>query len=468
MEAKAVMTKAITMLVGNASSTKANAKVEGSASFGSILDKSTAGKDSSSQMKASPSKDSATGGNVFQVTERPVETTKLSQGENDSVNVETSMQEPEMPKEIGDSLDAVSEEIVQVVKDALQLTDEEMEELLAQMGITGLALLDISTLQQFVLAATDHVDVSEMLTDEGLAGTFQNVVTQLEELNVADSLGITQEQLAGLVQEAVEKGPEAFKEVFDQAAVDAGVSGQTEAEMVDGKGDEEEPAVILQSTETDGDSETVVVKNPSMQEKASDSESSQSGLQSGHQDRQQGDDKVSPWQSFTQGLVQAAGESTAAQASGRMAQMIDIVNQIIEQVKVNLTKETTSMEIQLNPESLGKVNLTVSAKEGVMVANFAVQTEMAKEALESQMHILKEQFDQKGIKVEAVEVTVTDFAFAQSDQTEGGNQSEQQKKAKGKTISIEELQKEMEADEEEAAAETPVAKGSGGNIDYTV
>lgn len=466
METKAVMTKAITMLVGNASSAKANAKVEGSASFGSILDKSTAGKDSSSQMKTSTAKDSAAEGNVFQVTERPVETRELSQGDNDGVNVETSMQKPEMPKDIGDSLETVSKEIVQVVKDVLQLTDEEMEELMAQMGITGLALLDISTLQQFVLTATDHADVSEMLTDEGLAGTFQELVSQLEELNIADSLGITQEQLAGLVQEAVDKGPEAFKELFAQAAMDAGVSD--EAEFVKGRNDEEEPVFTVQSTAQDSDSETVVIKNPSMQEKTSDSESSQSGLQSGHQDRQQGDDKVSPWQNFTQGLVQAAGETTATQASGRMAQMIDIVNQIIEQVKVNLTRETTSMEIQLNPESLGKVNLTVSAKEGVMVANFAVQTEMAKEALESQMHILKEQFDQKGIKVEAVEVTVTDFAFAQSDQTEGGNQGEQQKKAKGKMISMEELQQDMEADEENEDAKSAAAIGSGGNIDYTV
>ena len=466
METKAVMTKAITMLVGNASSAKANAKVEGSASFGSILDKSTAGKDSFGQTNASSTKDSAAGGNVFQVKERPVETRELSQGNNDGVNVETSMQKPEMSKEIGDSLETASEEIVQVVKDVLQLTDEEMEELMAQMGITGLALLDISTLQQFVLTATDHTDVSEMLTDEGLAGTFQELVSQLEELGIADSLGITQEQLAGLVQEAVDKGPEAFKDLFAQVAMDTGVSD--EAELVKGRDDEEEPVFTVQSTAQDSDSETVVIKNPSMQEKTSDSESSQSGLQSGHQDKHQGDDKVSPWQNFTQGLVQAAGETTATQASGRMAQMIDIVNQIIEQVKVNLTRETTSMEIQLNPESLGKVNLTVSAKEGVMVANFAVQTEMAKEALESQMHILKEQFDQKGIKVEAVEVTVTDFAFAQSDQTEGGNQGEQQKKAKGKTISMEELQKEMEADEENEDAERTAAIGSGGNIDYTV
>ncbi len=467
METKAVMTKTITMLVGNASSAKANAKVEGSESFGSILDKSTAGKDSSSQMKTSTAKDSAAVGNTFQVTERPMETKEFSQGESDSVNVETSMQETEMPAEIGDALEVVSGEIDQVVMDVLQITDEELEELMAQMGITSLALLDVSTLQQFVLVATDHTDVSEMLTDEGLAATFQNLMAQLEELDIADSLGITQEQLAGLVQEAVEKGPEAFKEFFAQAAVNAGVSEQAEFAVND-KGDGQEPAFTLQSAEQDGDSEPVVIKNPSVQERTTDSGDSQSGLQSGHQDKQQGDDKVSPWQSFTQGLVQAAGETTAPQASGRMAQMIDIVNQIIEQVKVNLTRETTSMEIQLNPESLGKVNLTVSAKEGVMVANFAVQTEMAKEAIESQMHILKEQFDQKGIKVEAVEVTVTDFAFAQSDQTEGGNQGEQQKKAKGKTISIEELQREMEADEEKEDSRTPSAIGSGGNIDYTV
>ena len=48
-----------------------------------------------------------------------------------------------------------------------------------------------------------------------------------------------------------------------------------------------------------------------------------------------------------------------------------------------------------------------------MTANFTVQTEEARLALESQMYQLRDTLEQKEIKVEAVSISVSDFSFAQ-------------------------------------------------------
>ncbi len=68
---------------------------------------------------------------------------------------------------------------------------------------------------------------------------------------------------------------------------------------------------------------------------------------------------------------------------------------------------------------MGKVNLSVVMKEGVATANFIVQNEMVKEALQSQMQVLRDNLEQQGLKVESIEVTVAEYGFEQSTNPNG-------------------------------------------------
>lgn len=92
--------------------------------------------------------------------------------------------------------------------------------------------------------------------------------------------------------------------------------------------------------------------------------------------------------------------------------MSAIVEQVVRQVRIRVMPETTSMELMLHPASLGRVNLAVSTMaNGVSTAVLTVENQMAKEALESQMIALKQSFDEQGLKVDAVEVTISDFGL---------------------------------------------------------
>jgi flagellar hook-length control protein FliK len=124
------------------------------------------------------------------------------------------------------------------------------------------------------------------------------------------------------------------------------------------------------------------------------------------------------------------------------------------------------MELQLNPENLGKVNLSIQSKNGVLTAQFVVQNEISKEAIESQMHILRESLNEQGIKVEAIEVTVSNYTFDQTNQENGQNQASSQKNNSGKTITLEEALN-MVDNPEEVIDTDDVTDIIGSQVDYT-
>jgi len=130
---------------------------------------------------------------------------------------------------------------------------------------------------------------------------------------------------------------------------------------------------------------------------------------------------------FTERLTEAFESSAVEDKPSAGQLMTRIVEQVVEQVKIRVMPETTSMELMLHPESLGRVNIQVSAAAGVAKATLIVENLMAKEALESQLITLKETFAEQGLKVEAVEVTVSEFGLNQENHQA---QQEQQNGAK--------------------------------------
>lgn len=172
---------------------------------------------------------------------------------------------------------------------------------------------------------------------------------------------------------------------------------------------------------------------------------------------------------FVENMMQAVPEEHMPEQIN-MQQMIDIVNQVVEQIHSTMEDSATTLEMQLNPESLGKLLLTVTNKNSVMTASFTVQTTEAKIALESQMATLRDSLEQKNLKVEAVEVSVSDFAFSQSGQADTGDQKEfsrgNGRRARFKYDNGDE-EEAVDAKEEAEQVRRSVMRDSGSSIDYT-
>ena len=153
------------------------------------------------------------------------------------------------------------------------------------------------------------------------------------------------------------------------------------------------------------------------------------------------------------------------------AQTEEIMDQIMEYMKINLKADTQELEMQLHPASLGTVNVQIVAKDGVLTAHFTAQNETVRAVIETQLIQLKTQFEEQGIKVDAVEVTVANHAYGEQFSEQNENMAQEQGKAKKgvRRINLDEIGEEedlgMMEDSERIVVEMMQANGS--TVDYT-
>lgn len=145
-----------------------------------------------------------------------------------------------------------------------------------------------------------------------------------------------------------------------------------------------------------------------------------------------------------------------------------IIKQITDDIRLYAKADTTALEIQLEPETLGKVGITVTSKAGTITAQLVVQNEVAKEAIESQMATLKESFASQDIKVDAVEVTIASKEFEQNLDKGAGNSSEQNENKRRKHISTEELAEINGTATDKETSIDNVLKEMGTTVNYSV
>ena len=102
----------------------------------------------------------------------------------------------------------------------------------------------------------------------------------------------------------------------------------------------------------------------------------------------------------------------------------EIVMRVVDAIKVNLSPDKTSIELSLSPQSLGKISLFITSKDGTLTARIATENEVTKQAIESQLEVLKETIAQQGVRVEAIEVSISGFTFADSNNAQEESRSE--------------------------------------------
>lgn len=344
----------------------------------------------------------------------------------------------------------ISGELVEdIVKDVLKLDDDQMDAILAAMGITVLQLLDPQILQQFVLTAEGAGDITDMLTSEMMLADYQMILQQFAQMPEGVSEILAQMEpvseddanLQGILQKLTAVKPEQAPVVSDGEVLQKAVNTQ-------------EPAILGQTPSSDSS-------------KTMSGESNASSTESFVQTSQPQTDASVEAVPFAQQFdLQGARE---VQDAPMPNQSVQIIEQIVRQIRVSVTDTTSTMEMQLNPERLGKVLLTISAKEGMMTANFTVQTEEARLALESQMYQLRDTLEQKEIKVEAVSISVSDFSFAQGGGDDADSKNLEQGDGKSRRFQFEDSEEEAQeaSDKEAERVRKSVMRDHGGSVDFT-
>ncbi len=148
----------------------------------------------------------------------------------------------------------------------------------------------------------------------------------------------------------------------------------------------------------------------------------------------------------------------------------DIYDQIGEYIRNLSSENIQEIEMKLQPETLGTIQVKVTQSEGVMKAEFVTTNESVKAMLEGQLIQLKEDFERSGLKVDDVEVRVNTNAFNEStdsDSRDDANEAAQRMSAP-RRINLAGLESldELEEMEEEERVVAEMMTANGNSLDY--
>lgn len=344
------------------------------------------------------------------------------------------------------ALEEAANDMVEKIADVFEVTVEEVEAVLETLGLTALDLLNNENLTNVVLALNPDCDAMTLMTNEELFADLKGLMNMAQELKgqIVQDFNLSEEEMTQILDAMKETeqmpgaeemmGPEvpeltetAVEAISDKVNVlvdvaENVVSREKEAELV--RNWENTTDVTGTRDVNEQQNDMVITKTENDTSLKRDSSETQK------------DTSDSTAQSFSQNVLNqlaeavehAEGTTTSYGVRGQ-----DIINQITEQIRVHVTEETTEMELQLHPASLGNVKVQIASTGGVLTAVFTTENEAVKSALEAQLVQLKENFVQQGLKVESIEVNVSAQGFERSldQQEQEQNHFEENRSKKG-------------------------------------
>lgn len=406
-----------------------------------------------------------TGGKSTEVAGEVKDTRIASQMQSETVT--PTKDEPAVDEAVLAQVMSMLQSVQSEVMQQLNLTTEDFNQLLLDQGMGLSDLLQPENLQQLILASNGQADISAVLTDENLAAAMKDLMSTMDGIKADANLGLSEEQLQQLIKQAQAKDDSGSLLTLEgQEQLPGAISLKEQASAAEGEGTNADNKEAAQKVTINSESGQA---DPSVNTVAEAKEGFQENQEDASRNEQRDLKAADQFQAFIDNMVKTTQE-LRTDFDGSLTQVTelrDIADQILNRIKLSVSPNQSSMELQLNPEHLGKVNLTVHAKDGVMTAQFMVQNELSKEAIESQLHVLRESLNSQGVKVEAIEVTVTDYAFEQNSEQDAGNQQQAKESNTGKKLSLEDALS-MSETLEESSMISPEAIGlSGSQINYT-
>ena len=400
--------------------------------------------------------------------EKPVVSKEVKKSDGTETKVSTVKDEQKVTEAQVDNVKEAVSSVIESLKEELDVADEEILQALENLGLTQLALLDVTKLPEIVAEITGSEDKLSLMTDENL---FKNLMTVEDKVAKAVDNFLNEEQIA---PEDFAKALEALgrKETTDDKPV-MPQNPTVETEQADKTATLEDKISIridrsvtkaTVNTETTGLNQTEETEF-----KPITTDLRRSGFFDRSKEQGPKDGPMNFVQNLLNKAVEAMNEASET-VSYSSFDVRNVLDQITEAIKVDVSPETSEINLRLHPESLGTVSVKVSANnEGVLTAKFTAQNESVKAIIESQAIVLKETLEAKGVTVEAVEVMVQSHEFERnlSDQSKGGeNTSDDRKKSRGiRRIDLTEDVAETETPEDTLVREMMAQNGN--TIDYT-
>ena len=398
---------------------------------------------------------------AHKMTERHAEdgTTESKAVENDT-EISNPAVEDDISKENLEQAVCLLTNVVLFVMDQTQMSFGELNEQLENLGMDWSDLTNLEGIKDFFLQ-TKGIDASDLLVDETLNQELQSFIQEWQDIFAAQDVpvddvsqiidSVDEDLLDDMITTQMIPVEETNGEPVTQRMPDEGRTVQDNATIFTDSNPEEPVITKVNISNDPAGQQNELYSQQDAKNTTEDTVKVQ--------DVTETKEVVNP---ILQNIQDALNEVASTEHTDNVNKPQPVVEQIVEQVRVHMNQDTTSMELQLYPEHLGKIQIHVVSKDGVMTARIAAETEQAKQAIENGLANLKEAFEQQDLKVEAVEVMVATAGFEK-----GQDQQEapEQKRTGGKTGKL--VYSDTEEEELEEQAETERMRMTGSSVSYT-
>lgn len=393
-------------------------------------------------------------------------------------------------KDVKDKTDAFAKDVKDAIKDELDVTDEQIEKAMEDLGLQFLDLTDQSNLAALVTKLSGSEDSASLLVSDA----FPQIVLKVNDLagGLQEDLGISMEdlqQMAELVTTDVEeagttdnlhepaKATEGTEETMQKTEdVKDTVVAEEATEQVEIPTEE-----TIEPTKTDETDELVTAGSKDV---TTEKQTDQGQEDATDQDtdaflKQQTKTEIHPTQDLTpmqaeSSITEFAShmEPTVELPTGESVSVQSIIDQIVEASRTTMEGDKTTVEMLLHPEGLGKVLMEVTEENGQVKAHIYTQNEQVKEALENQMFQLKEQMNQSQTKVQSVEISVGTHEFernleAGQQNQEQGQEGQNQRPKKMRNLNMNDLDDLQGLMTQEEELVTKMMRDQGNTVNYT-
>ncbi len=408
---------------------------------------------------------------------------KYSQYKYTDKNIQASDKTPDQMKmdDVSKSTGDMKDELISTVAEDLNVSEDDLITAMENLGMVWTDLLNQQNLADVAIELNVSADSTELL----LNSDFQNALMDVNQIltDAAVNLGMDVNEFTDIVAQMTLVEPDeaaALNEVAGEA-LNSTVQTTEEAETAD-NGTVKADVVTKADAGQTKDNAYVVNENAvkSVDDDMDAAGSSQDFIGNSDSDGKQADAEGNNGILFTQDTdanVMAELNADDVNADYRPYMSTDtteLINQIVDNIRLNVSQDTTSIEMQLNPENLGRVYVHLSAKEGTVNAQFTATNEVVKEALEAQIVTLKENLNQAGVKVDAVEITVSSHEFErnleqdQSREEQEGEYQEAAAKQRRRNINMSSMDELAGVMTEEESLVAQMMRDNGNSVDMTV
>lgn len=416
-----------------------------------------------------------------------------------NVSVKEKVTPDAIKEEASEPLADYEQDIRNVLKEEFSVTDEEITQAMEELGLGFLDLRNMQNLTNLIQTLTGE-DIGTLLLSDAFTNAMEQITAVTDDL--CAQLGITREELDVLCEAWDQAAASDEAETVLPDAVEAETTADTQANTETINAKQTDDTKASQTAAADGVEVTVVKQDDNATEDqttaVTDTKEAVTTVETTEQTAEDMTgslgENADQQEHFKQSKETRADMSdTGVHVTGHQSvqteefvlptestqpytsqvDVNDVINQIARNVRVTISEAATSMEMQLNPEHLGKIYLNISEREGVIRAQITAQNEAVKEALETQLVELRTNLSQQGIKVDAVEVTVGTHEFEQNlegnakQEEQQGQQMEESQKQTRRNLNLDDLDglSGLMTEEEQLAAQ--IMRDNGNQVDYT-